>query len=117
MNKKSVNFSEGLRVLKKENEVIRRPEPVAQEIPSARQGSRVGKVSMTLWVDPAVRKQIAQLSLDHDGKTQEALVKEGVNLMFEKYGKPPIASILVDFFYFSCRKRAIVSGEWISSLN
>jgi hypothetical protein len=38
----------------------------------------------------AVRKQVQQLSLDHD-KEQYELVKEALNLMFEKYGKPPIA--------------------------
>ena len=30
------------------------------------QRSRVGKVSIGLWVDPAVRKQIARLALDLD---------------------------------------------------
>jgi hypothetical protein len=40
-------------------------------------------VSITQWVDPAVRKQVQQLALDRD-KEQFELVK-----LFEKYGKPP----------------------------
>jgi hypothetical protein len=38
-----------------------------------------------------VRKQVAQIHLDHD-KTQAELVAEALNLLFEKYGKPPIAT-------------------------
>ena len=54
------------------------------------QRSRVGKVSIGVWVDPAVRKQLAQIALDTD-QDQSDLVAEGLNLMFERYGKPPIA--------------------------
>jgi hypothetical protein len=50
----------------------------------------VGKVSITHWVDPAVRKQVAQLALDTD-RHQGEFISEALNLLFEKYGKPPIA--------------------------
>jgi hypothetical protein len=40
-------------------------------------------------VGPRVRKQVQQLALDHD-KEQYELVKEALNLLFEKYGKRPI---------------------------
>lgn len=56
------------------------------------QRSRVGKVSIGVWVDPAVRKQLAQIALDTD-KDQADLLIEGLNLMFERYGKPPIAEV------------------------
>lgn len=67
------------------------PAPAAPEA-AARpvQRSRIGKVSVGVWVDPAVRKQLAQLALDTD-KDQADLIVEGLNLVFERYGKPPIA--------------------------
>ena len=51
---------------------------------------RQGKVSITQLVHPGVRKQVHQLVLDHD-KEQCELVTEALNLLFERYGKPPIA--------------------------
>jgi hypothetical protein len=76
------------------------PPPAAAEIapppalPAGRtvQRSRIGKVSIGVWVDPAVRKQLAQLALDTD-KDQADLIAEGLNLLFERYGKPPIAQV------------------------
>jgi len=55
-----------------------------------RQKGREGKVSITQWVDPVVRKQIAQIALDED-KDQYELVNEALNLLFEKYGRSSIA--------------------------
>ena len=100
--KGAVNFLSGLRSLEAET-VQRRPRPapaadgetgVGEGGPAGaggRQGSRRGKVAITQWVDPAVRKQLAQLGLDHD-KTQAELAAEALNLLFEKYGKSPIAA-------------------------
>ena len=100
------DFLSGLRAVKEEHAVVRTPDVVAsppalpaipanedtahrrQSIP--RQKGREGKVSITQWVDPVVRKQIAQLSLDVD-KDQYELVNEALNLLFEKYGRSPIA--------------------------
>jgi hypothetical protein len=73
------------------------PTPVArvQQQPAVvqapQQPSRSGKVAITHWVDPAVRKQLARLALDHDS-SQAALSAEALNLLFEKYGQPPIAA-------------------------
>ena len=36
-------------------------------------------------------QQLAQLGLDHD-KTQAELAAEALNLLFERYGKSPIAT-------------------------
>jgi hypothetical protein len=101
--KSSVNFMSGLRALEADT-VQRRlqPAPAAVQQPGAGEGgeaagasvrprSRRGKVSMTQWVDPAIRKQLAQLALDHD-KSQAELVVEALNLLFERYGKSPIAT-------------------------
>ena len=97
MSKKApVNFMAGLRTLEKRDAVQRRPQSVPAEVKTdetpaeSQQRSRVGKVAMTQWVDPAVRKQVAQLSLDID-QSQAELLSEALNLLFEKYGKSPIA--------------------------
>jgi hypothetical protein len=103
MSKKpNSDFLSGLRVVKDEHAVIRptdvaslRPPPsINSEDPrrmvAPRQKGREGKVSITQWVDPLVRKQIAQIALDED-KDQYELVNEALNLLFEKYGRSPIA--------------------------
>jgi hypothetical protein len=103
--KQSVNFMAGLKSIEERDAVRRRapapPLPAATPIVTAlpasltvaQQPSRRGKVAITHWVDPAVRKQLARLSIDHD-TSQAALVSEALNLLFEKYGQPPIAAPL-----------------------
>lgn len=102
-NKKtSVDFLAGLKTI--EQDTVRRHPSVAKptipsvpqkELPASlqpiQQPSRKGKVAITHWVDPAVRKQLARLSIDHD-TSQGALMAEALNLLFEKYGQPPIAA-------------------------
>jgi hypothetical protein len=103
MSKKpNSDFLSGLRVVKDEHAVIRPAGVVPSRAPSTseieeprrvaapRQKGREGKVSVTQWVDPVVRKQIAQIALDED-KDQYELVNEALNLLFEKYGRSPIA--------------------------
>jgi hypothetical protein len=103
MSKKpSSDFLSGLRVVKDEHAVIRPTPAIPSRPPSAadveeprlatahRQKGREGKVSITQWVDPVVRKQVAQIALDED-KDQYELVNEALNLLFEKYGRSPIA--------------------------
>ena len=53
--------------------------------------SRRGKVAISGYYDPAVRKQLAILAVKED-KSQAALIAEALNLLFERYGEPPIAS-------------------------
>lgn len=101
--KTSVDFMAGLKTL--EQDAVRRhppvkpipvvtatPEAVAVPVPPL-QPSRRGKVAITHWVDPAVRKQLARLAIDLDS-SQGDLVAEVLNLLFEKYGQPPIAAPL-----------------------
>ena len=52
--------------------------------------SRVGKVIISAYFDPAVRQQFAILAVKQD-KSQAALLAEALNMVFEKYGEPPIA--------------------------
>jgi hypothetical protein len=103
MSKKpSSDFLSGLRVVKDEHAVMRPTNVIPSRASSAmdseeprrvgapRQKGREGKVSITQWVDPVVRKQVAQIALDED-KDQYELVNEALNLLFEKYGRSPIA--------------------------
>jgi hypothetical protein len=52
--------------------------------------SRVGKVAISAYFDPAVRQQLAILAVKQN-KSQAALMAEALNLMFERYGEPTIA--------------------------
>lgn len=56
----------------------------------ARVPSRVGKKTVAAHFDPAVSKQLKHLGLERDSSTQ-ALLREAINDLFAKYGKPPIA--------------------------
>jgi hypothetical protein len=111
-NKKtpSVDFLAGLASIEESNAVRRyspakatppaaSSPPTTRELPPSlqipQQPSRRGKVAITHWVDPAVRKQLARLAIDHDS-SQAALVAEALNLLFEKYGQPPIAAYIND---------------------
>ena len=108
MSKKPVDFVAAMRSHEERDGVQRHPKPaavsapVSSPLPPAAQAgapagrtvqrSRLGKVSIGVWVDPAVRKQLAQIALDTD-KDQADLIAEGLNLLFERYGKPPIAQV------------------------
>ncbi|KTT96468.1 ribbon-helix-helix domain-containing protein [Sphingomonas sanguinis] len=58
---------------------------------AARGAQRNGKVNIAGYFDPAVRKQLAMLAVEHD-TDQVKLMAEALNLLFEKYGRSPIAS-------------------------
>jgi hypothetical protein len=42
------------------------------------------------WHDPAVRQQLKLLAVETD-KTEQKLMEEALNLLFEKHSKPQIA--------------------------
>jgi hypothetical protein len=56
----------------------------------SRAPSRIGKKTVAAHFDPAVSKQLKHLGLERDTSTQ-ALLREAINDLFAKYGKPPIA--------------------------
>ena len=100
--KPNSDFLSGLRTVKDEHAVVRSTEITPPRVRSAvvdeeprrtvapRQKGREGKVSITQWVDPVVRKQVAQIALDED-KDQYEPVNETLNLLLEKYGRSPSA--------------------------
>jgi hypothetical protein len=53
--------------------------------------TRKGKKAILTWQENAVRKQLQLLAIEHE-MTQQSLFAEALNLLFTKYGKPPIAS-------------------------
>lgn len=69
-------------------------EPVADPAPAValtgQVPSRRGKVVISGYFDPAVRQQLAILAIKQD-RSQAAMLAEAMNLLFEKYGEPPIA--------------------------
>lgn len=57
---------------------------------SARAPARRGKKMIAAYFDPTVSRQLKQLGLERDLSNQ-ALIREALNDLFEKHGKPPIA--------------------------
>jgi hypothetical protein len=88
---KKPQLADGLSKLKEVSG--RAPAPAEQPTPQSATDlppSRVGKVAISAYFDKAVRKQLANLAT-HEEKSQAALMAEALNLLFEKYGQPPIA--------------------------
>jgi hypothetical protein len=56
----------------------------------ARTPSRVGKKTIAAHFDPAVSRQLKEIGIPRDRSTQD-LLREAINDLFTKYGKPPIA--------------------------
>lgn len=58
--------------------------------PAGRPKSRQGKKTVTSWIEPTAKKQLAMLSIEEERPEAELLI-EAINLLFAKYDKPPIA--------------------------
>lgn len=61
----------------------RKPRKVAKPRPEMRQS--------IVYQSPEVARQLKMLAAEHD-TTQQKLWGEALNMLFTKYGKPPIAS-------------------------
>ena len=61
------------------------PAPTEQKRPD-----RVGRTAMPFWVPVAARKQLRMLAAELDS-TQQHLMTEALNMLFQKHHKPPIA--------------------------
>lgn len=75
------------------------PRPPRQEAKPARPRggvhpvarTRVGKRAVTAYFDRAVSQQLKQILIDQDRESIQELMREAVNDLFIKHGKPPIA--------------------------
>ena len=63
------------------------PAPTSRPAP---QSGREGTKSVAGHFAPVVSKQLKQLALDRDTTVQE-LLRESLNDLFRKHGKPPVA--------------------------
>ena len=52
--------------------------------------ARQGKRGLTLYLDPVAHAALKRISENEDKQLQE-LLKEGVNLILQRYGEKPIA--------------------------
>ena len=57
-----------------------------EKLPPSRQGKRC----LTGWFDPKTHQQVRIIAAKED-KTYQQVLGEGLNLLFEKHGMPPIA--------------------------
>jgi hypothetical protein len=89
MNKRA-NLAAALQTATRSGEATASPAVATVTAIRATAPSRVGKKTVAAHFDPAVSKQLKQLGLDRDSSTQ-ALLREALNDLFTKYGKPPIA--------------------------
>ena len=90
MSKSRSSLSEALRQASGRAEP---PKPQAVAAPKAqahRVPSRRGKKTIAGFFDPAASRQLRQIALDEDSDIQE-LLREAINDLFEKRGKPRIA--------------------------
>jgi hypothetical protein len=51
---------------------------------------RAGRAPLPFWATVAAKKQLRILAAEID-KTQQDLMTEALNMLFQKYSKPPIA--------------------------
>lgn len=87
------NFAAGLKALRPEA-----PPPFPAPAPAAppqsqsvqQAPSRAGKVAISAYFEPEVRKQLAIMAARQD-KSQAALIAEALNMLFEHYNESPIA--------------------------
>lgn len=63
---------------------------VAEPTILTRQANRMGKRNIAGWFEDPVHRQLRVLAAE-EGFSQQDLLGEALNLLFEKYGKNPIA--------------------------
>lgn len=54
---------------------------------------RAGKVNVTGYFDPAVRRSIRLIQAEHPELTQQDILAEALNLVFARYGVPETAKV------------------------
>jgi hypothetical protein len=71
---------------------VTKPAPNAEpgELKPPARPDRAGRAPLPFWATVAAKKQLRILAAEEDG-TQQDLMTEALNLLFQKYGRPPIA--------------------------
>jgi len=70
-------------------------QPLKEEAPAVRTSAaarpdRRGRASLPFWASAPAKKQLRLMAAELD-TTQQELMREALNLLFDKHGKPPIA--------------------------
>lgn len=78
-----------LKAVKSPTPVTEAREPI-KETKTARAAAREGRRNVSAWVNEESWLQLRHMALENRTTTQD-LVVEAMNLLFENYGKPPIA--------------------------
>lgn len=66
------------------------PPPSTTTEPREKRPDRAGKRATLFQLPAAAKKQLAILAIERE-TTQQALLSEALNDLFQKHGKPPIA--------------------------
>lgn len=66
-------------------QMVQASPPTAAQPEAKRSTGRAGRKAIYAWIDPAEHRKLKRLSLDTD-RSIDALVTEGVHLLFEKHG-------------------------------
>ena len=90
MSKSRSSLSEALRQASGRGEPPKPQAVAAPETRVPRTPSRRGKKTIAGFFDPAASRQLRQIALDEGSNVQD-LLREAINDLFEKRGKPRIA--------------------------
>jgi hypothetical protein len=63
-------------------------QPTSEKAPA--RPDRAGRAPLPFWATVAAKKQLRILAAEID-KTQQDLMTEALNMLFQKYNRPPIA--------------------------
>jgi hypothetical protein len=66
------------------------PKQAAGETSSIARPDREGRKPMPFWTTEAAKKQLRMMAAEMD-TSQQDLMTEALNMLFQKHGKPPIA--------------------------
>jgi hypothetical protein len=69
---------------------VPKPNKEAVDTKALARPDRAGRAPLPFWATVPAKKQLRLLAAEHD-TTQQFLITEALNMLFAKYGKPPIA--------------------------
>ncbi len=63
---------------------------LSAETRAAARPDRIGRVPLPFWATAPAKSQLRMLAAEND-TTQQELMTQALNMLFEKYSRPPIA--------------------------